>query len=121
MPAAKPALQTELRPDAESEIHSFGLADVAPSGPRRLAEASAIRVLPTSIGSRKEVSFQPRVPAITGEVHYRGVMAVDGIVSGQLGAASTLTIKQRPRPESEPELNGELSFKDMLRINGHVG
>jgi cytoskeletal protein CcmA (bactofilin family) len=36
---------------------------------------------------------------------------------------SGLTIRQRPKngpTDSQPELNGELSFKDMLRINGHV-
>jgi cytoskeletal protein CcmA (bactofilin family) len=59
---------------------------------------------------------------ITGEATYRGKISVDGTVCGQLGAAaSTLTIKQRPRTGSnEPELDGELSFKDLLRINGHV-
>ena len=32
-----------------------------------------------------------------------------------------LTIKQRPRNGSGgPELVGELSFKDMLRVNGHI-
>ena len=69
-------------------------------------------------------NFQARVPAITGEAVYRGTMPVDGIISGQLGAAgSSLTVKQRPRSgsvESIPELDGELSFKDMLRVNGHI-
>lgn len=69
-------------------------------------------------------NFQARVPVITGEAIYRGSMPVDGIISGQLGAAgSTLTVKQRPRNgpiESVPELDGELSFKDMLRVNGHI-
>ena len=68
--------------------------------------------------------FQARVPVITGEAVYRGSMPVDGIISGQLGAAgSALTVKQRPRSgpvESIPELDGELSFKDMLRVNGHI-
>jgi len=49
---------------------------------------------------------------------------VDGIISGQLGASgSTLIIKQRPRSgpvESQSELVGEITFKDMLRINGHI-
>lgn len=34
-----------------------------------------------------------------------------------------MTIKQRPRnarSESGPELDGEISFKDMLRVNGYV-
>ena len=60
---------------------------------------------------------------ITGEATYRGLMPVDGIISGNLGAvASVLTVKQRPNGSSGslPELNGEITFKDMLRINGHV-
>ena len=125
MPAAKPALQTELC--SESEIETFAVPLGAPSGPRRLSDALPIKAVPTPVTARPRTdgNFQPRVPAITGEAHYRGTMPVDGIISGQLGAAaSTLTIKQRPRhglPESGPDLNGELSFKDMLRINGHVG
>lgn len=69
-------------------------------------------------------NFQARVPVITGEAIYRGSLPVDGIISGQLGAAgSALSIKQRPRSGpvvSIPELDGELSFKDMLRVNGHI-
>lgn len=69
-------------------------------------------------------NFQARVPVITGEAIFRGSMPVDGIISGQLGAAgSSLSIKQRPRSgpvESIPELDGELSFRDMLRVNGHI-
>ena len=70
--------------------------------------------------------FQARTPVITGEGTFRGMMPVDGLISGQLGAnGSTLTVKQRPRctsssVESEPELTGEIDFKDMLRINGHI-
>jgi cytoskeletal protein CcmA (bactofilin family) len=78
--------------------------------------------VPTPLQPRKDTNFQPRVPVITGEATYRGSAEVHGIITGQLGAAaSTLTIKQRPRNGShEPELDGELSFKDLLRINGHV-
>jgi cytoskeletal protein CcmA (bactofilin family) len=69
-------------------------------------------------------NFQARVPVITGEATYRGLIPVDGIISGQLGAnGSVLAIKQRPRSgpaESGPELNGEIRFKDMLRVNGHI-
>jgi len=33
-----------------------------------------------------------------------------------------MTVKQRPRHVAAdvPELDGELSFKDMLRVNGHI-
>lgn len=51
-------------------------------------------------------------------------MPVDGLITGQLGAGgNTLIVKQRPRcnsPASEPELTGEIDFKDMLRVNGHI-
>ena len=48
-------------------------------------------------------------------------MPVDGFISGQLaGTGGGLMIKQRVRSGSDPELDGELSFKDLLRINGHV-
>jgi len=61
---------------------------------------------------------------ITGEASYRGSMPVEGVISGQMNATgSALTIKQRPRNgrvESVPELDGDIIFKDMLRVNGHV-
>lgn len=89
--------------------------------------ATPIAPAPTPIARpRRDNSahFQARVPVITGEALYRGAIPVDGIISGQLGAAgSSLAIKQRPRSgpvESIPELDGELSFKGMLRINGHI-
>jgi cytoskeletal protein CcmA (bactofilin family) len=68
-------------------------------------------------------NFQARTPVITGEASFRGLMPVDGIISGHLGATgSTLTLRQRPYTGgvAEPELTGEISFKDMLRVNGHI-
>jgi cytoskeletal protein CcmA (bactofilin family) len=69
-------------------------------------------------------NFQARVPVITGEAVFRGLMPIDGVISGQLGAHSSgMSIKQRPRcgpQETAPELSGEITFKDMLRVNGHI-
>lgn len=134
MPPAKPALsgEPERKPDAKSS--PVQAASVAPSqGPRRLATTvSAIEEAkhrgPVSPPARHRrdngYNFQARVPVITGEATYRGLMPVDGVISGQLGAnGSAITIRQRPRTgplESIPELNGEISFKDMLRVNGHI-
>lgn len=68
--------------------------------------------------------FQPRGPALIGEISFRGWVPVDGILSGQLGAnGGGISIKQRPRTsaiESEPELTGEICFRDLLRVDGHV-
>lgn len=129
MSPATPALKMEQQTHSEPLLNPAGIKP-APYAPSLVtAERPAItpiRSVPANGGAqpRKEAGFQPRIPVITGEAHYRGTMPVDGLISGQLGAAaSAVTIKQRPRNgtvESEPELDGEISFKDMLRINGHV-
>ena len=123
MIAVKPALEEEQStPDAVATITNINAA------PRRFPAAPApvlspnIRPVPAPVQAPKETVFQPRIPVITGEATYRGSTEVHGTITGQLGATtSMLTIKQRPRNGSgKPELDGELSFKDMLRVNGHI-
>lgn len=66
---------------------------------------------------------QTRVPVVLGEATYRGMIPVDGIISGQPGAnGGALSIRQRGLTffGNEPELNGEINFIDMLRVNGHI-
>lgn len=66
---------------------------------------------------------QTRVPVILGEATYRGMLPVDGIVFGQPGAnGGSLGVRQRGLTffGNDPELNGEISFIDMLRVNGHI-
>jgi len=57
-----------------------------------------------------------------GEVHFKGVLAADGLLSGQMRSSSSLNVKQRTTAffASEPELEGDISFKDMVRVNGHI-
>lgn len=72
---------------------------------------------------KERSSFQTRTPVIIGEACFKGMLPVDGIVTGQPGAQSgSLGIKQRTASSfgSRPELSGELSFRDMLRVNGHI-
>lgn len=67
--------------------------------------------------------FQSKVPVITGEAHYRGLISVDGFLSGQLGANSgCFSVRQKPNAAfgSEPEMDGELNFRDMVRVNGYI-
>ena len=124
MPPANPALQRERSPEPELQPQRYEVTLVTPTGPRRLTETPSIHVVPPPRVPRKEPPFQPRVPVITGEARYQGWLPVDGTISGQLGVGgNTITIRQRPKNatgDSEPELDGELTFKDMLRINGHV-
>jgi cytoskeletal protein CcmA (bactofilin family) len=140
MPPAKAALKFEPISITESENEDVLSAAPALQGkiPHRLPNALAgtehVKSLVRPVGMptgmpvsrpRRDngANFQARVPVITGEAIYRGSMPVDGTISGQLGAGSSLTVKQRPRSGpilSVPELDGELSFKGMLRVNGHI-
>jgi cytoskeletal protein CcmA (bactofilin family) len=65
--------------------------------------------------------FQAKFPAVTGEVHFKGTISIDGLLSGQMGA-NTLGLRQRSSVTfvSQPELIGEIRFKDMVRVNGHI-
>jgi cytoskeletal protein CcmA (bactofilin family) len=143
MSQAKAALQlepaVETQPSAEQVISNVAVSALTGTIASRLSStppttepsqqiARAIAPLtaaPPLARLRREQTtsnFQARVPVVTGEAAFRGWMTVDGIISGQLGAnGSALAIKQRPHGGvSGPELTGELHFKDMLRINGHV-
>ena len=66
--------------------------------------------------------FRTKLPVIIGEIHFKGLIPVDGALSGQMGTGSCLNIKQKPSASyaTQPELTGEISFRDMVRVNGHV-
>ncbi|MGH9966697.1 MAG: bactofilin family protein [Pyrinomonadaceae bacterium] len=66
--------------------------------------------------------YQTKLPVITGEAQYKGMLNVDGTASGQLGGSGgSLTVRQRSRSFfSEPEFSGEVSFRDAIRVNGHI-
>lgn len=66
--------------------------------------------------------FQSKLPVITGEVHFKGAISVDGSISGQVGANNALNLKQRPSNSfsTMAELTGEFNFKAMVRVNGHI-
>ena len=128
-PGAKPALKREpesrIESGTENPIRSASIA-LPVEVPRRLPNALAgAEPQKRPVAARQTgFNFQPRVPVLQGEAVYRGALPVDGIISGQLGVSgNSLTIKQRPKNgavESVPELNGEINFKDMLRVNGHI-
>jgi cytoskeletal protein CcmA (bactofilin family) len=50
-------------------------------------------------------------------------LPVDGILLGQLGGGNgSLNVRQRSRASAgkEPELAGEINFRDMVRVNGYI-
>ena len=67
--------------------------------------------------------FQTRMPVITGEVNYKGMLPIDGVLTGQLGGnGGSLAVRQKSATifSSGPELSGEITFRDVVRINGHI-
>ncbi len=65
---------------------------------------------------------QTKLPLITGEAQCKGSLNLDGMASGQLGGTGgSLNLRQRTRSFfREPEFSGEVSFRDMVRVNGHI-
>ena len=64
---------------------------------------------------------QTKLPVLTGEAQCKGSLNLDGIATGQLGGGGSLSVRQRTRSFfSEPEFSGEVSFRDMVRVNGHI-
>jgi len=66
--------------------------------------------------------FRGKLPVITGECHFKGSMSIDGMLTGQVGPQSSVRLKQKPSKTFtvNAELTGEFSFKDMVRVNGHI-
>ena len=66
--------------------------------------------------------YQTKLPVITGEAQYKGTLNLDGIVSGLLGGSGgSLSVRQKSRSFfCEAEFSGEISFRDMIRVNGHI-
>jgi len=131
---AKPSLKEEFASNKGAE--NVGLAVVRqripsdrgtePASPRQ-PNPDPKRAARATATVRKEktfANFQTRAPVIIGEAIYTGMMPVDGVLLGQLGAqGGTLGLRQRTKTTllgAGPELNGELVFKDMLRVNGHI-
>jgi cytoskeletal protein CcmA (bactofilin family) len=72
---------------------------------------------------KDDKNYQTRIPVITGEANYKGTLPIDGVLVGQLGAhGGNLAVRQRSGSafSSQPELSGEISFRDALRVNGHI-
>jgi cytoskeletal protein CcmA (bactofilin family) len=127
----KPKVQDELETRSTSN-NVRQLTQVEPSPISALsAKTATVRLAPPRKASLPQFppindpSFdtQTRVPVVIGEISFRGMIPVDGIISGTPGAnGGTLSVRQRGRPYfgSDPELNGDIRFRDMLRVNGHI-
>ncbi len=90
----------------------------SPSSSGAANSSAPVRMAPVDAGR-----FQTRTPVITGEVNYKGMLPIDGVVTGQLGASGgCLAIRQKSATifSTGPELSGEISFRDVVRVNGYI-
>ncbi len=121
-------LEVKRKPAIHSHATATAPSQVATSPPSvsGAAAAAAVRVSevvhPTPVVPVAPRDFQAKLPVINGEINFKGVVSVDGVLSGQIGSGSSLNVKQRPSAayETHAELTGEITFKDMVRVNGHV-
>jgi len=128
----------KLKEDLDSRVAPASKA--APLSPREVPGGSGsgaqklMNALPAPQGNSNQKLFQgstvtegqrlqTRIPAILGIATFRGMIAVDGIVNGQPGnSGGSTSLRQHNRTvfASDPELNGEITFVDMIRVNGHI-
>lgn len=121
-------LEVKRKPAVHSHATATARAQVATNLPAVSGSAAeaAVRVSevdhPTPSVPVAPRDFQAKLPVITGEINFKGIVTVDGVLSGQIGSGSSVNVKQRPSAvyETHAELSGEISFKDMVRVNGHV-
>jgi cytoskeletal protein CcmA (bactofilin family) len=75
-----------------------------------------------SVQKTEAKSFTGKLPAITGDCHFKGSMSIDGVISGQIGTQNSLRLTQKPSNlfALEAELDGQFSFNDAVRVNGHI-
>jgi cytoskeletal protein CcmA (bactofilin family) len=98
--------------------------DIQPLRPEPGSEGRPDTSVPVLVPVPKDIrNYQIKTPVITGEINYKGTMAVEGVILGQLTAnGGSLSLKQKSSSffALQPELSGDISFRDMLRVNGHV-
>jgi cytoskeletal protein CcmA (bactofilin family) len=112
---AGPASLEDHDPIEPSSINSVAALPTPSMVPRKRP--------PLIVPPRNDVKdHQTKLPVITGEAQCKGSLNLDGIASGQLGGSGgSLSVRQRTRSFfREPEFSGEVSFRDMVRVNGHI-
>lgn len=130
---ARPKLKDEIDSHLGTTAQALPVSIEIPSG-KGLGAQKLMNAIPTPQRKSNQPMFsgavvtdgprqQTRVPVILGEATFRGMFFVDGLISGQPGHNGGATsVRQHGRSffGSEPEFSGEISFVDMIRVNGHI-
>ncbi|HSE32632.1 MAG TPA: polymer-forming cytoskeletal protein [Pyrinomonadaceae bacterium] len=115
----KPAIHSQASTARSHVAHTATSASAAAAA---VAKTPEVVHQPPTVPVTEIREFQAKLPVITGEIHFKGELPVDGVLSGQIGASSSLIVKQRSSASfaTHPELNGRITFKNMVRVNGHI-
>lgn len=109
---------------AASVDDHYGIAHPAIHGVAAVPVPPAVsRKRPPLIEPLNDIKdHQTKLPVITGEAQCKGSLNLDGMASGHLGGSGgTLNVRQRARASfCDPEFSGEVSFRDMVRVNGYI-
>jgi len=109
-----------LYPQAPGAARAISIETSDTAQPSLVPRKSSASALVPPVEAR---SYQTRIPVITGEVNYKGMLPIDGLVTGQLGGSGgSLAVRQKSGTifSGGPELSGEISFRDIVRVNGHI-
>lgn len=121
-------LEVKRKPDMHSRATTTARAQVTTTPASTATAAAVARQVAdvvhktTPVPATEVRAFQPKSPVIIGEIHFKGTIPVDGVLTGQVSSGGGLNLKQRASASfaTQPELSGEISFKDMVRVNGHI-
>ena len=116
-----------LRPRSKATIVPVATQQLPPIPiAATVCEDTLLRSYPVPVlrpAPKEDKNCQTRIPVITGEARFKGTIPVDGILVGQLGGhGGSLGLRQKTGSvfAKQPELSGEISFRDMVRVNGHI-
>ncbi len=120
-------LEVKRKPNESQSTRTGTAVATARDSSHQYAESSSesrpTSSVPVLVPVPNDRNFQTKTPVITGEIYYKGMMPIEGILLGQL-AASGGSLQLRQKSSSiftfQPELSGEISFRDMLRVNGYI-
>ncbi|HEY5883299.1 MAG TPA: hypothetical protein VIT88_01355, partial [Pyrinomonadaceae bacterium] len=81
----------------QAQISREGTTAARLGYPQHRSEArSESSSTPVLVPVPSDCNYQTRTPVITGEINYKGMLPIDGVLTGNLGASGgTLVLKQK--------------------------
>jgi len=109
-------------PDSRNKLPLPTIVNNGPGTAELNQRAETIRLAAFPKGNHSSANTsQLKPPAFIGEVSFQGTVPIEGVLTGSPATGGLMRIKQQQRASSSlPEIDGALTFRDMLRVNGHI-